>query len=924
MKVAVSSINNYLAKKLTTDQMVAALERTEVEIEDVISSGDFDRGIVVARVVRVEKHPNADRLAVVTVEFGGKNQLQIVCGAPNVAEGQIVALAMVGAKLLDGTIIKKASLREVESAGMLCSGRELGVSDDHGGILVLPDDFEVGKILCDIWPKAALLDIKTQPNRWDQLSWIGLAREASGYVGQEGQKVVLPENPPISYHTIKNVNVKETGECKRFISVKLFVKNDGRTPRWLVDNLEAAGLRSISPVVDITNFVMLETGQPSHAYDAKKINGSLSVRRGSPAEKITTLDGVERTLSDDDLVIADETGAIGLAGVIGGFSTQVDENTTEILLEVANFDRELVRKTALRHGLRTEASARFERSLPLPLPTFALPRLLDLLTQICDARLVAGPFDQLYDWPWTSHVGLRLRRAERVLGMSVDEKLVVNGLRRLGFGVEHFSLTGELKKHLGKPYLHGASFEKNGVEAFDCNYLTSYIYSLLGCRIGETADAQFQNGQVVAEDKLKAGDLVFMLGHQVSQGSHHKRHDTSQVGIYMGQNKVMHAAGFEYKNGTWQQLKNPRVYEVALSYYTNNPGYQGARRYLESFNHILAVTVPWWRTDVSLEEDLIEEVIKLIGHDKLPATTPLLPPMNTTDHQDLRRILELKKALAARGLFEVMTYSFIGGKQVELARLTIKDHLEILNPLSREQQYLRRSLLPSHLRIVEANQRYGASFEFFEVSRVYFKTAPGKLPDEEWVIGVTSVGPDSLLRLKSQLEAIASQLHVEPEYRPGASEVNITGRSGEVILAGRLIGQFGQIRPTVLSELKIDSEISYGEVKIGPMLAAPKNVEACDPLPYSLVARDLSIEVDVAVTWAEIEQIIKKQPFVDSIQYLSDFIDQRMARTGRRSLAFRVYMDMGARPDSTHITRGLDKIIIGLKRHKKLNNLVVR
>lgn len=924
MKVSVKSINHYLSKKLSTDQMVAGLERTEVEVEQILSSNKFDEKIIAAKITAVKKHPNADRLKLVSVDYGQSRHNQIVCGAPNVATNQIVVLAQVGSKLPNGTTIKAAQIRGVESAGMLCSPAELGLSDDHSGLLLLDDSIAPGTILCDIWPEGDQLDIKTQPNRWDQLSLIGLAREASGYTGDFDQSVKIPASPALQYKTIENVNVKKTGECRRFMSVKLAVKNNIVSPQWLVDNLEANGLRSISPVVDITNFVTLETGQPSHAYDFDKVSGQLSVRHGSPAEKLTTLDGASRKLTADDLVIADESGAIGLAGVIGGQTTEVDRSTTKIILEVANFDRELVRKTALRHGLRTEASARFERSLPLSLPPIALPRLIQLFQEICQAEIIDGPFDQLYDWPWVQHIGLRLRRAERVLGMRIDERRVVNGLKRLGFEVEHFSLTKELSKHLGKPYIWGANFKQHGVEAFDCSYLTSYIYSLIGKRIGETAYAQFQSGVMVEEVNLKPGDLVFRSGHWTDKKLQKERSDIGHVGIYMGQNKVIHAAQYEYKNGQVRKMAKPAVIESPLSYFINNPGYKGARRYVESFNHLLAVTTPWWRTDVALEEDLIEEVIKIIGYDKLPTTTPLLPPMATDEHQLLPRILEIKKFLVARGLFEVMTYSFIGEDIIKTTELDTDSHLEILNPLSREQQYLRTSLLPSHLQVVANNQSYRDSFEFFEVSRVYKPNKSGSLPDEQWQLGLTVFGNDSLLRLKGQIDAIAEICQLDFSFDANDIKQFISGRSAIIKLDDKVIGQYGQVRPSLLNELKIVSEISFCEVNIRLILDNNKLAKIDDLLPYSPVVRDIAIEIDNNVFWQDIKRALLKNSFVIKANFLNDFADQKLSATERKSMAFRVVMDVGPQPKSEDISKNLDAIISNLKKLNNLKNLTQR
>lgn len=925
MKVSVSSINNYLSKKLSTDQMVAGFERTEVEVEQILSSNKFDKGIIAAKINAVKNHPNADRLKLVSVDDGKNKHSEIVCGAPNVAANQTVVLAQVGAKLPDGTEIKKARIRGVESAGMLCSPAELGLSDDHSGLLLLDNSIAPGTILCDIWPEGDQLDIKTQPNRWDQLSLIGLAREASGYAGENAsQSVKIPASPVLQYKTTEYVKVKKTGECERFLSVKLTVKNNVASPQWLVDNLEANGLRSISPVVDITNFVTLETGQPSHAYDFDKVSGQLSVRRGSPAEKLTTLDGITRQLTADDLVIADESGAVGLAGVIGGQTTEVDQSTTKIILEVANFDRELVRKTALRHGLRTEASARFERSLPLSLPPIALPRLIQLFKEVCQAEIIDGPFDQLYGWPWTQHIGLRLRKAERVLGMKIDEKQVINGLKRLGFEVEHFSLTKEVTRHLGRPYIWGANFKQHGVEAFDCSYLTSYIYSLIGKRIGETAYAQFQSGVMVEEANLKPGDLVFRSGHWTDKKLQKERSDIGHVGIYMGQNKVIHAAQYEYKNGGWHKLAKPAVVESALSYFTNNPGYKGARRYVESFNHILAVTSPWWRTDVTLEEDLIEEVIKIIGYDELPTTTPLLPPMATNKYQVLPKILETKKFLVARGLFEVMTYSFIGADIIKVADLDKGNHLEILNPLSREQQYLRTTLLPSHLQVVANNQNYHDSYEFFEVSRVYKPKKSGDLPDEYWQLGLTTYGSNSLLRLKGQIDAIAGICQLEFSFDISDIKQFISGRSAIIKLDGKVIGQYGQIKPNVLNELKIASEISYCEVDLELILETKKLAKINDLLPYSPVVRDIAIEVDKNVFWQDIKRALLKNSFVLKADFLNDFQDQKLRAAKRKSMAFRVVMDVGSQPKSESISKNIDTIIRNLKKINSLKNLIGR
>ncbi|MBA3679022.1 C40 family peptidase, partial [Candidatus Saccharibacteria bacterium] len=625
MKLPIQFVNSYLKNVLSTEQIVQALERTEVEVEEIISSVEIDKKIITAKVLNVSKHPNADRLRIAQVEFNNTKAI-VVCGAPNLAVGLIVAYAQPGTKLLDGTKIEKATIRGEKSAGMLCSAKELGISDDHTGILELDPGLPLGISLCDIENTGDIVDIKTPANRWDMLSVLGLAREISA--NSHNNQIKEPKVAEIIYKNREVVKVKETGECLRFISLKLSVKQNSTSPQWLVDNLLAAGIRPIHPVVDISNFVMLETGQPSHSYDAHKISGSVQVRFAKEKELLTTLDGTSRTLSKTDLVVADSSGVIALAGVMGGQSTEVDKKTTEVMVEIAHFNKTTVRKSALRHGIRTEASARFEKGLPLPLQDFTAGRLLYLLSDICEAKVIDGPFDQLYSWPWIQHIGLRIRAAEKFLGMKLDEKNILDGLHNRGFEAEHFSITKEARKHLGRPYKWGANFKQDGSSAFDCSYLIDYIYSLIGQMVGHQCLQLFESGKEVDVSELKPGDVIFRDGPWIKLKKE-ERKGISHAALYIGNGKIIHAVDtVRGKNGEWVKLpKNEQVVrEDPVEIITEDPDFRGARRYVDSFNHTVAVTCPWWRTDIRIEQDLFEEIAKIVGYENMPTSLPSQAP----------------------------------------------------------------------------------------------------------------------------------------------------------------------------------------------------------------------------------------------------------------------------------------------------------
>ncbi len=906
MKIGVNIINAYLKNPVSTQDMVDAFEQTEVEVEEILYANQLDSKVIVAKVVKVEPHPNADRLKLVTVSTdGGKRQ--IVCGAPNVRKDLTVAFAQVGTVLPDGTEIQKASIRGVNSEGMLCSERELGWGEDHSGIVELNPQFPLGKSLCDIENYGDVLDIKTPSNRWDYLSNIGLAREIAA---------VTPKNeliePTIGEYTYQNrevANVKKKESCPAIYLVKVAVKDFTHSPQWVVDNLEAGGIRPINPVVDITNLVMLEYGQPSHAYDAKKLTGKLQVRFAKKAESLTTLDGKTHKLVEDDLIIADDSGPLGLAGVMGGEKTEIGPNTTEILLEVANFDKTIVRRTSLRHGLRTEASNRFEKGLPLPLPHLATKRLLDLFKEICNAEILDGPFEQTYahvDNPW---LGMRLRKAEAFLGYKLEERTVVEGLKKRGFNPEHFSFSSEIQKYLHKPYKFGANNWSDGLEAFDCSYLTQTILGKAAVVLPRIATDQFDEGVEVKLTEIKPGDLIFIEGEFENEKAKTEHRGIGHVGMFVGKDKVLQASS--------------RLGKVAfspLSLFTKAKEFKGVRRYTESFNHIISVEVPWWRNDISSEVDLFEETAKIVGYDAMPETLPQLPPMSMSkDFETLPRLMDLRNMFSARGMQEVMTYSFVSQKDVETIHSSTDKHLQIENPLSSEQDFLRTGLLSSHLHAAASNAKRHPEALIYEISRVYeYRSKKQDKVSEKWVLGITTWGSQNFDYLKGAMDVLSDHFKTVFDFERTEDINMIIGRTGRTLVKNLEIGLFGQVRPNVARQFGVKTEVSFAQIELQPLLDF-NDISLIKPaLPYGLVERDLTIELNQMATWQEVIDSLQTQKNLRNIEFVNEFESEELTKQNKKRIHFRLKFDLGPNPQGKEIELVLNKSQLAITHAKTL------
>lgn len=436
MRVSLRWLGEYLEQPTNDpEEVAAALGRLGHEVEGVERLDAPFRGVLVGRVAGRRPHPRADRLQLVQVESGGQT-VEVVCGAWNFEVGALVPLARPGARLEGGLQVGEREIRGVRSVGMICSAAELGLGEDAAGILVLPPDLQVGTDLAAALPfPDSVLDVSITANRPDCMSMVGLARELSAYY-QVALRVPAPKVEERAPDVEVEVRIEDPVGCPRYVARPVRDLRVADSPTWLQLRLRAAGIRPINNVVDATNYVLLELGQPIHAFDLDRLaRRTIVVRRANDDETLRTLDGMDRRLHPADLVIADAERAVAIAGVMGGEETEVGAETSRVLIESAYFHPPTVLLTAKRHGLRTEASARFERGVDPNLAGSAADRVAELLTEVAGGQTAAGGRDEYPQplGPW--QVSLALSEVKRLLGVEISRKEAAGLLERLGFQV---------------------------------------------------------------------------------------------------------------------------------------------------------------------------------------------------------------------------------------------------------------------------------------------------------------------------------------------------------------------------------------------------------------------------------------------------------------------------------------------------------
>ena len=739
MRVSLKWLRELVDVSLDVPALVDLMDMTGTKVEAVHSVGASVEGVVVGRILTKERHPEAEKLWVTTVDVGAAEPLQIVCGAQNFEAGDIVPVALVGATLPNGVTIKKAKLRGIVSEGMNASAAELGLGTDQSGLLILPADAPVGMPFFEYHGTAdTVLELEVTPNRPDCLSVAGVAREIGAVTGVSARvPASVPEESGNRAAGSVSVVIEDAALCPRYTARLIRGVKIAPSPEWLAERVAAAGARPISNVVDVTNYVMFELGQPLHAFDAATIAGTggraeITVRLARPGERLTTLDGQDRALTADTLVIADPTGPVALAGVMGGAETEVTGATADILLEAACFSPASVGRTSRRLALISEASQRFERGVDPNGCVAALDRAAQLLAEVSGGAVAPGVVDA-YPAPVSpATVAIRLSRTNSLLGTDLAEPIVTGILTRLG---------------------------------------------------------------LTAAPSPEAGTL--------------------------------------------------------------------------------SVTVPTFRPDLTREADLIEEVVRVYGMDRVASTLPAGRGRIGGLTREQRLTERVGASLRGAGLNEAITWSFADPGDVGRLEWPLgpgEMPVRLLNPMSEDQAQLRVTALPGLLRAVTHNRNRGvADVHLYEIGSVWSTADGRKLPKERTVVAGVLAGAWNrpgwndrsaaldLFDAKGVLESVIEDLGIA-RFKLRATDLPWLqpGRSAEVLLGGDVVGWLGEVHPSVLDAYECEGPVAVFEVQLRQLLKAARDVRPFADLPrYPGVKMDIALLVDESISAERAEQTIR-------------------------------------------------------------------
>ncbi|HDR9487297.1 TPA: phenylalanine--tRNA ligase subunit beta [Burkholderia aenigmatica] len=781
MQFPESWLRTFVDPQLTTDELSHALTMAGLEVESLSKAAPPTSKIVVGRVLEVVKHPDADKLNVCQVDAGTGATLNIVCGAPNVAPGIKVPVALVGAELPPAEeggkpfAIKLSKLRGVESQGMLCSARELKLSEDHSGLLVLPEDTPVGQDIRETLNlDDTIFEIKLTPNKADCLSVFGIARETAAITGApltpvdiRPVRVELDETLP--------VRIAAPDLCGRFSGrVIRGVNAHAKTPQWMVERLERSGQRSVSALVDISNYVMFELGRPSHVFDLDKIHGGIEVRWGKRGESLKLLNGNTVELDETVGVISDDRQVESLAGIMGGDSTAVTLDTTNIYLEAAFWWPDSIRGRARKYNFSTDAAHRFERGVDYATTVEHVERITQLILEICGGK--AGPVDdQSVNLPQRAPVKMRVSRANRIIGVQIGGDEIASIFTRL--------------------------------------------------------------------------DLPF------------EREDDAFL-----------------------------------------------------------VTPPSHRFDIEIEEDLIEEVARIYGFEKIPARPPVATSEMRATNETRRSIHDIRHALAARDYAETVNFSFVDAEW-EQDFAGNDQPIRLLNPIASQLSVMRTTLFGSLISVLRHNlNRRADRVRVFEAGRVFLTDASAKAGeltvegyvqpkrvgalaygpalDEQWGVATRAV---DFFDVKGDLEALfapAAARFVKAEH-PALHP----GRSARIEVDGRVVGWIGELHPRLMQKYELPHAPVMFEVDADALIAralpAPTDVSKFPP-----VRRDIAVVVDQAVEVQALFDEMKKAlaeeacRFVQKVVLFDEFRAKSNTSGGlaahEKSLAFRVTLQDAA------------------------------
>ncbi|MBK5206715.1 MAG: phenylalanine--tRNA ligase subunit beta [Polaromonas sp.] len=729
MQFPESWLREFCNPPLTTQQLAETLTMAGLEVEELKPVAPPFTKIVVGEIKEAVQHPNADRLRVCRVDVGQGSLLNIVCGAPNARVGIKVPCALVGAELPPGEdgkpfVIKVGKLRGVESQGMLCSARELKLSDDHGGLLELAADALPGQDIREhLQLDDTLFTLKLTPNLAHCLSVYGVAREVAALTGAP---LKTPAFAAVSVGDAGRLPVKISAPdlCGRFSGrVIRNVNTQAATPSWMVDRLARCGQRSVTALVDISNYVMFELGRPSHIFDLDKIHGGLDVRWGKSGETLKLLNGSTVAVDEKVGVIADEHQVESLAGIMGGDATAVSDDTKNIYLEAAFWWPKAIAGRSRRYNFSTDAGHRFERGVDPSQTVEHIERISQLIIDICGTpETVCGPIDDMQvNLPKATPVTLRVARAAKVIGMPLTQVQCLDALKRLGL--------------------------------------------------------------------------------QVSEGE-----------------------------------------------------------------GVLAVTPPSYRFDLQIEEDLIEEVVRMVGYNQLPETPPLAPITARIRPEAERSPFAVRRALAALGYQETINFSFVDERwETELAGNPMP--IKLLNPIASQMSVMRSSLLGSLMQALKFNlDRKAPRVNVFELGRVFLRDAQSRNTDttvagfnQPMRVAGLAYGPRAALNwsqpdkgvdffdIKGDVEALLAPM--QATFAPAEHPAMHPGRSASVSVAGNLIGFVGELHPQWRQGYDLAQAPLLFELDLDAVMQ--RQVPAFKPVSkFQPIERDIAVIVPESVTHA--------------------------------------------------------------------------
>ena len=769
MRVSYDWLMEYIDPGISAEALAERLTLSGIEVGALERFGPELPGVVAGQVKAMEPHPGKDNLTLVEADTG-KQVFSIVCGAKNMQVGDKVVVAKPGSQLPGPRQIEETKIGGVLSSGMLCSARELGLdtgSEDE--ILILDDNAELGAPIEEILGfNDYILHLELTPNRADCLGMIGVAHEVAALTG--GEVKMPPMVPPETEKALEDVvriSVEDKELCPRYTVRAVENVVMGKAPLWMQLRLLKAGIRPISNVVDISNYVMWEFGQPLHTFDLELLKKSeIVVRRALQDEILVTLDGIERKLDPEALVISDGEEPVGLAGVMGGENTEISEATTQVLIEAANFNPTNIRRTARRYNLPSEASQRFEKGVNPEAAIWAQDRTVLLLSELAGAKVLKGIIDINSASLRPGQIEVNPARINKILGLTIPEDETTSILSRLGFTVEH---------------------KKDGM---------------------------------------------------------------------------------------------------------------------------LDITVPLRRADVTLEEDIVEEVARLHGYDKVPVTLPSGELHENRESEEERIKKLVRNILIADGYYECITYSFINPQNLLQLRLPDDDHrrlaVPVQNPFSEEQAVMRTTQLPGLLKVVQHNFSHRELNQMlFEIGSVYepeylpleklprektklTMAVTGLIPEPNWIVPARE---SDFFTLKGILETLFERLQIlNIKFVAEAMPFSHPTRCAVIKAGDQELGFLGQLHPDVAEEWEIEQKVTVCELDFDLLSKMSDLVPRVVPLPrYPAAKRDLAVVVSRDISALQLENAIRGagEGLVRQVK-LFDLYEGKQIPEDKRSLAYSI------------------------------------